>query len=359
MKYHSADYPITWFKDRYNEGNLVLRKPFLQRRLVWKLRQKSKLIESLLMEYPIPEIFIQLKTTPEGQTSFIVVDGQQRISSILAFLGIKDDDDDNDFELRFLEDASPWRNLDFSELTDEQKVRFFGRLISVRIFDEVTDAEVQDLFVRINKYTTKLNDQEIRNATYAGPLIRLAERTSEDDFWTDNKIVTVEDIRRMRDIEMMSELIIGVIDGPQGGSTKAIDDYYIAFEEYGEEFPNQRTIRTRFRRALGSIQEVFPDIRDTRWRNKTDFYTLFVATAELQQGRRLADRNVRKLRRALDTFAAEVYRRLADDEAEVDEAVASYVRAVEKGVSDKARRTARHDALTPVLAPFFTRRRAT
>lgn len=358
MKYHSTEYPVSWFKDRQLEGNLYLQKPMLQRRLVWKLRQKSNLVESVLMEYPIPEIFIEQRTTAEGESTFVVVDGQQRISAVLAFIGIKEDDEDNGFELKYLVEGSRFRNLSWDDLIEEQKAQFFGYLLAIRVLEETTDKEVRDVFIRLNKYLTKLSDQEIRNATYSGPIIGMAEAAARDDYWAENKIVSAEDIRRMRDIEYMSELIIGLIHGPQGGSTKVIDDFYAQYEDYPDEFPNQTAVRREFERTLSTIQLILPDIKETRWRNKTDLYTLFIGVAHLSRERRLPEDNVEALRRSLDQFADRVATRLADEKAKVPDVVINYVRAVEKGVSDIARRARRQESLLRVISRHFVARGA-
>lgn len=50
----------------------------------------------------------------------------------------------------------------------------------------------------------------------------------------------------MKDIEFASELLIGVIHGPQGGSAKNIDKYYARYEDYDDEFPGQRVAVRRF-----------------------------------------------------------------------------------------------------------------
>ena len=356
MRYHSTEFPITWFKDRHEEGLLILQKPLLQRKLVWKMPQKSHLIESVLMRFPIPEIYIQQKTSPAGTSKFVVVDGQQRIAAILAFLGLKDDDPDNDFELKYVESDSPWQSLSWEDLTEEQMATFYCHLMAVRILDKATDEEVKDLFRRLNKYTTKLSDQEIRNATYTGPVLEMSEAQADSDYWAANRIVGAEDIRRMRDIEFMSELIFGIGHGPQGGSTKAINGFYEAYEEYPDDELSPSAIRRQFKRTLETIQEVLPDIRETRWRNKTDFYTLFVAMAGLLEDRRLPEENFGRFKKSLSRFERRIRVRLADEQAVVSENVIQYVRAVEKGVSDKARRAARQEALLGVIARYFRKR---
>jgi hypothetical protein len=328
----------------------------LQRRLVWKLPQKSALVESVLLDYPIPEIFVQQNTTAEGDSSFVVVDGQQRIAAILAFLGIKDDDPDNGFELQHLPTVSKFRNLSWDDLTEDQKKAFYAHRFSARILEETSDEDLRDLFRRLNKNLTKLSEQELRNATYSGALIRIAEELSDSDYWATNRIVTPEDIRRMRDIEYVSELIVGVMHGPQGGSPKSIDDFYAQYEEFQEELPDEPDVRRHFSRTLEAVQTILPDIRETRWRNKTDFYSLFVALAYLLKDFRLPEDKVEGLQGALDEFAARVAEKIKNKKRKVLAVVSSYVEAVEKGVSDKHRRADRHDSLITLISPFLVKR---
>ena len=78
----------------------------------------------------------------------------------------------------------------------------------------------------------------------------------------------------MGDIEFISELVIGLMYGPQGGAGSIIDEYYRQFEPYEGEFPGQKEAKRLYDRAVSAVQGVLPDIKNTRWRNRTDFYTL-------------------------------------------------------------------------------------
>lgn len=353
MEYDSTQQTVSWFLQRDREDSLLLNPPF-QRRPVWTRRQQSHLIESLLMGLPIPEIYMQHKTSPDGTTQYIVVDGQQRTRAVLEFIGT---DGEEGFDLQFLSEDSSWRNRSFQDLTDDERTTFFGRRLAVRELHHATDEEVKDMFRRLNKYLTKLSPQELRNATYSGPFMKLAETVAESPYWAENRLVSAQSIRRMGDIEFASELLIGVMHGPQGGSARAIDEYYEQYEEYEDEIPDQAAVRRRFNRTLDAIQEVFPDIKSTRWHNKTDFYTLFVAMAHLLEAHLLPDRRITALRRALTGFATHIDTRLKDEHAEVPEVAVRYVRAVEKGSSEKARRAARHQAMLEVISGLFRPRR--
>lgn len=357
MKYHSTEHPVSWFKQRYQEGTLEIRPPY-QRRPVWVQRQKSKLIESILMELPVPEIYIDESTTADGQTTYAVVDGQQRIRTILQFLGVDQDpqeQDYNDFALGKLEATSEWKDKTFGDLTSGQKQQFYGYLVAVRTLKNSVNSEVRDMFRRLNAYLTKLNDQELRNATYSGPFVALVSGLANDSYWTENRIVSTANIRRMKDIQFISELVIGVIYGPRGGAARDIDDHYKYFEEFDDEFEGQASAEALYAKTLSTIRSILPDIREYRWHNQADFYSLFVALAQLLKEKELRQ-NRRAVKKELVKFAERVNKRLTDDAAKVPTNVAQYVRAVEKGVTDKARRGARHKALLSVLDQYFASR---
>ncbi len=355
MDFDSTIHPVTWFRDRYREGTLEIKPPF-QRKPVWTIKQKCYLVETILLGLPIPEIYVQQMTSAEGDTRYAIVDGQQRIRSVLQFIGFELDPSEeeyNKFVLDKLDSDSRWHNRSFSELDDEQKKVFYGYNFSVRYLKTERDDDVRDMFRRLNKYLTPLKPQELRNATYQGPLIKLAERLADNEYWSENRIVTPASIRRQGDIEFVSELLIGVLHGPQGGSSKVIDEYYWQYEDYDDEFPGQKIAMRLFRQCLEVIQKILPNIKEGRWSNKTDFYTLFVALSSLLSSKNLSDRNITQVRRALYALADEIRTRLADEEAEVSNEAIEYVRAVEKGANDKKRRANRQQALIEVIGEFF------
>src|SRR5713101_215014 len=78
MRFGPSPQLISWFRDRYLDGSLTIKPPY-QRRPVWAMKQKCYLIESILLGFPIPEIYVQSTTSAEGISSFAIVDGQQRI----------------------------------------------------------------------------------------------------------------------------------------------------------------------------------------------------------------------------------------------------------------------------------------
>src|SRR5712692_5961883 len=129
MKHASRPQSISWFQDQYRTGRLELRPPF-QRKPVWTDKQRSFLIESILMDIPIPEVYVQVTQGDDGTEQYGVVDGQQRLRTILQFVGIERDadqegEDVNRFALEALKATSAHKDRVFADLTTEERKRFF------------------------------------------------------------------------------------------------------------------------------------------------------------------------------------------------------------------------------------------
>jgi hypothetical protein len=354
VKFETQPQQVLWFRDKYRSGSLVLKPPF-QRKPVWVAKQKCFLIESILLEVPIPEVFVQ-QMIIDGDATFAVVDGQQRIRAVLQFLGLETEETEAEFAgfaLDKLSATSPYRGYTFDQLGPEDRNRLLKYSFSVRMLDVEDDSVLRDLFIRLNKYLAKLTDQELRNAMYTGPFVGVAVHLADSDYWFEQRLVTAAQIRRMKDVEFISDLLIGVMHGPQGGSARVIDDYYARFEDYEDEFPNQRRVVKRFQAALATVQQLFPSLVDTRWQNRTDFYTLFVAVAALQLDSDLPGKSVTAARNALQKLATAVDQRLADESVDATAEVITYVRAVEKGANDKKRRADRHLVVHGLLSKHF------
>ncbi len=89
---NSTSHNVEWFQLQNTLERPTIQPPF-QRRAVWLGPEKSWLIDTILRQYPIPELYLQQLITDAGTTEHIVVDGQQRITTCLEYLA-------NDFEIR-------------------------------------------------------------------------------------------------------------------------------------------------------------------------------------------------------------------------------------------------------------------
>ncbi|MBC2693796.1 MAG: DUF262 domain-containing protein [Desulfobacteraceae bacterium] len=162
--------------------------PEFQRHDVWKIEQKRELIESVLMNIPIPVVYVFEDETGKKQ----VVDGRQRISTLISFLN-------NEFALANLKLLSRFDGKKFKDFEPIFQSKIERYQISVYVIEPPTPERVKyDIFDRVNRGGTQLNSQEIRNALYYGSATILLKELS---VLTEFKDATGNGIKpvRMRD----------------------------------------------------------------------------------------------------------------------------------------------------------------
>jgi hypothetical protein len=269
-----------------------------------------------------------------------VVDGQQRIRACLEFV-------EGRFQLTET-DTEAWRDLSFDDLTEDQKKTLFGYNFQVRLLPEMPDVELRAMFSRLNRNTVALNAQELRHATYWGPFIKAMEELADEDVWTDLGVFTPNDVRRMLDVEYISELAVGLLHGVQNKKS-SLDRWYAAYEA---EFEEQTRVRAAFSKVTGEISQVLPDLRSTRWRKKSDFYTLFLYLGG-RRGELPWSREQRELCGSLLREFGERVTVLLREEGGPREAAgpeSSYALNVSRAASDLQSRKRRAEALGLVLS---------
>ncbi|HVE45336.1 MAG TPA: DUF262 domain-containing protein [Acidimicrobiales bacterium] len=144
--------------DLISEESLDLA-PDFQRLQVWKLRQKAQLIESILLQIPLPAFYFAEDT--DG--AMRVVDGLQRLSTVHDFV-LGGSDNKGGFRLRELEYIDDVQGKRFADLPAPWRRRIYNTQIVVHVIDPATPAPVKyDIFRRINTGGTPLNAQEIRH----------------------------------------------------------------------------------------------------------------------------------------------------------------------------------------------------
>lgn len=333
---------IVWFKKAQDSGDLQMKPPF-QRNPVWTHPQKSYLVDSILNGFPIPEIYMQEFVDEGGNEQHIIIDGQQRIRACLEFV-------EGRYEVK--EEESPkWGGMKFDDLSSDDKKRFFGYTFIVRVLPEMPDEDIRGIFQRLNKNVVALNPQELRQATYWGPFINTMQEISNYGYWSTTGIFTPLNIRRMMDVEYISELSIAVMHGHQN-KKETLDKYY---QDYEEEFEARDELTATFQKVLYQIELLYPDIKNSRWRKKTDFYSLFVFLAEKKDALPLDSQRQGELRGLLDNFAASVNSCLSapdDDHQAFSADVRAYTRSI-RASSDVGNRRRRHTSLENVTSTVF------
>ncbi len=150
--------------------------PF-QRKEVWTKTQKDRFIESLLLGFPVPGIFL----VAEPDRTFLVLDGQQRLRAIWDFYEQKGH---GSALIKVLED---YRGLSYKDLPPESRRSLDGSLIHATVVQENTPTEdkasIYQIFERLNTGGTQLNPQEIRVALYHGKFAELLRQLNMNEHW--------------------------------------------------------------------------------------------------------------------------------------------------------------------------------
>jgi len=283
---------VIWFKRAFEANEIIVKAPF-QRNPVWSDRQKSALIDTILLEYPIPELYMQELTDANGSQTHVVVDGQQRIRSVLSFVS-------GEFELD--EESPHWSGLAFDDLSSADRKKLFEYNFVVRLLPEMPDEELRAIFQRINRNTVVLNAQELRHATYWGPFIKLMEELADLEFWSNAGLFSANDRRRMLDAEFISEISVAILNGLQN-KKKNLEEFY---QQYETNFEEAEHLKSLFIRVLGEIEQLLPGLAKTRWRKKSDFYSLFLHLSQHAKEFPLASESRNALSQTLLDFASEV-----------------------------------------------------
>lgn len=284
---------ISWFKKASDSGELEMSPPF-QRNPVWTDKQKSFLIDSVLNGYPIPEIYIQEKISPDGRTKYVIVDGQQRIRSVLGFIA-------GEFEISEGE-STKWNMCSFEDLSEEDKVNFYSYKFVVRTLPDITDDEIRSIFQRINKNNVALNAQELRQSTYSGDFIKSMNLISDKEYWKDIGLFSAEKVRRMLDVEYISELAIAFLNGHQNKKDK-LDYYYTMYEM---EYLDAKSVENVFDKVCSELIQILPEIKKTRWSKLIDFYTLFLVMAGAENALPFSQDKRDEIREKLLNFGSSV-----------------------------------------------------
>lgn len=170
------EFPVSVIVDKFQEGletdQAELYIPDYQREFVWSNIQKSRFIESLLLNIPIPYVFVADIGNDDGRLE--IVDGSQRIRTLYHFLNDK-------FTLTGLKKLTSANGFKYSDFTPARKLRFDRKTIRMIELTELCDEEARrEIFDRLNTGGIKLTTMEQRQGSNDGPFLDVVNRLSEN-----------------------------------------------------------------------------------------------------------------------------------------------------------------------------------
>ncbi len=278
-----ARYPLPSIPDMVNSKEKKYKlDPEFQRRLRWSHEKQSRLIESFIINVPIPPIFLY-----EYEYSFFeVMDGLQRLTAISQFY--KDE-----FALEGLEEWPELNGKTYSELPEKIKEGIDRRYLSSIILLHETaknkeEARIlkQKVFERINSGGELLEPQESRNAIYDGPLNRLCMKLSENSYfikaWGFPTVLEIKSgkisekdnsynqYRKMYDVELVLRfLAYRQRQNADVSTQKNVLDKYL---QLGNKFSNEvlSNLENLFKATIKLVFEIFEGKAFWLWRSRAD-----------------------------------------------------------------------------------------
>lgn len=338
-----------WLYDLHTKGLITVDNSF-QREYVWLEKHQIKLIETVLIGSPIPEIYLWNIGTDSntGDTKYSIVDGQQRTGALFQFI-------QNKFKLKesVLDTKagvfSAIKNRFFKDLEDSQKQAIWGYIFSIRIVRQsVSREDIVNMFLRLNSNNMTLNPQELRNAEFEGEFMILAAQLAEFPFWEDNKLFSIADRRRMRDVTFISNLLTFMKLGIEEEITsKNINRIY---ELFNDKYPNKEKDIELFSNVTAVIDNIIEKntYRQSFLASKVHLYSLFTFIYGMTVSEKdITKEQIEKYRNLIDNYDNEdVLSKYFENKIAI---INEYKSKSKEGTNQKSNRLRRFEILTELM----------
>jgi hypothetical protein len=262
-----SDLPLGTLADMVERKAIDLA-PGFQRRQRWSVEKQSALIESFLLNVPVPPVY--LAEEPDG--TYTAIDGKQRLQSIADYIFGR-------FKLRNLERLFDAEGLAFDELpteiTNAIRLRPFLRVVTLL---KQTDSQLKyEVFLRLNRGGEALNNQEIRNVAFRGPLNDAIYELSESNFLRQQLKIDSDHsspYRLMVDAEYVLRFLTlrERFHDFSGSLVHEMDDFMRRWQHAPTD--HVQLLRTQFNVALSRCEQIWGDLSFRRpegngWRDQT------------------------------------------------------------------------------------------
>lgn len=268
--WQAKDFSIREFASMLQDGDLDLQ-PEYQRKYVATKKIASKLIESILMDVPIPVIYL----AEEKDGTYSVIDGQQRLTSFLSFMSGKYPNGET-FKLTGLKVLKELNRKSFSGLNDEEKNKIRKTTLHTIVIKKESNEDVKfAIFERLNTGSIKLNEDEIRNTVYRGNYINLLSELEKNKIF--HEVVQKENFKRrmfyrgmiLRFLALSEKSYLNYQPSMKQFCNKELRDNRNLNEEKAEDY------RKRFLHCIDLVKVVF---------GKTAFRRYAAANKEKEKG---------------------------------------------------------------------------
>jgi hypothetical protein len=312
------------------EGKLIPR-PDFQRRLVWSNKDKSAFIETVLLNFPFPEVYVAAGEVDveTGEGKELLVDGQQRLTTLRQYFTASPD-------LILYGGIKP-----YAELTKEQKESFLQYDVVVRDLGLVDIDVLRAVFQRINATRYALNAMEIHNSRFEGEFKAFGENFAQRAFFESHRVFSASEVRRMQDVRFA--LVVGAT--ALSAYFNRDDELEEFLKRYNDEFPMREDLERELDAVLVFIDAMRFPATSRLWK-KADFFSAIIElhAAVYKRQRTLAPD-------AVALALTELYSKVDDPERRSDPETdaARYYKAALQATNDRSSRVTRGEILRELL----------
>jgi len=257
------------FCDGLKTGEYQVNRDYQRSDKVWPINAKSFLIETILLEYPVPKLSVhQNLDVKSRKTVKQIVDGQQRSTAILEFY-------QNKLRLSKTLETERFANRTYDELDPADQAVFLNYGLNFDVFAGATVDEVREVFRRMNSFTVPLNPEEQRHATFQGAFKWFINALSKkyDVAFSEVGVFTPKQLTRMGDAKLLTEIAHALTKGISTTNTRMLDKLY---KEFDATFLEEEDLRSAL--EIGLDRALFEcEIVGTSLAKPFNFYALTLA----------------------------------------------------------------------------------
>jgi hypothetical protein len=271
----STNMTVIDFCDGLKRRDIAVNRDYQRSDQVWPDSARSYLIESLVLGYPLPKIYLyQITDIKSRKTVKEIVDGQQRSIAIDDFLNDK-------FALSKSTETEELQGRKYSELEDEHKHAFLQYPLSFDLLVDANKENIVEVFRRINSYTVPLNPEEHRHATFQGRFKWFANRLSRgyNGLFRELGIFSEKQLIRMADTKLLTELSDALLNGVRTTNKKILDKLY---KDNDKGFYQEKAVASALKTAFDLLSR-WESIQGTNLMKPYIVYSLVLAIIALKE----------------------------------------------------------------------------
>lgn len=269
MQTLSTNYTVADYCKDFNSGDIVVNRDYQRSDKVWPPAARSYLIESIILDYPIPKLYLYPKIDLKSKRTIKeIVDGQQRSQAIVDYYN-------NKLRISVRSKFNEGRGKLYQQLDEEFQTKFLEYGLSVDLLQQATPEEIRESFRRINSYTVPLNPEEIRHAVYQGDFKWFVNELSSkyDKTFENLGIFTNKQLIRMVDFKLLAEIIDAYLYGITNSSKRRLNKLY---DSFNDEFTFKDETEKRISNAMKFIIDL-KEIHNGPLMKPYNIYSLILA----------------------------------------------------------------------------------